>query len=289
MTGNDIGLTNSTKRKPEIDSFPFDCGFFENPIIASLAGAFGIKGEIVPIRLLIAVFRNGYFLNWREENKTEILAHLPGVSAGLFDQILDCLLNWGFFDKSLFLSATVLTSEDIQRRYFEARRSSLKREQPPPYLLVRWEDFFEKNCPEEEKEEEDNNKKKYLNNISSSSAKLPPKGGAGGEQESEGQSESERKFLKTIEECKKSEIWLEAVQKKFRLSREEILHELDDFSLDIRCKGISVSSPKVYFTGWLSRKQEKRLRDENNTTDKFSGRRGTEPTSKRRKGFKGTF
>ena len=89
-------------RKTQLDYFPFDVGFFENEKIACIAGEFGIKGEIVAIRLLCAVYGNGYFLEWNDAYKMKTLRQMPGVSSELFDQILNRLVRWGFFDASLF-------------------------------------------------------------------------------------------------------------------------------------------------------------------------------------------
>ena len=122
-------------RKTGLDYFPFDCGFFSDPKITAIAGEFGLKGEIVAVKLLCAVYQEGYFIRWSEQRKMQFLSLVPGISVGLFDQILDRLLRWGFLDIGLFESAKILTSVGIQRRYFEV----VKRRQIEgdlPYLLV---------------------------------------------------------------------------------------------------------------------------------------------------------
>ena len=121
--------------KPGLDYFPFDVGFFEDEKIACIAGEFGIKGEIVAIKLLCAVYKNGYFIEWSDMVKYKLLLSLPGISAELFDQILNRLVRWGFFDASLFDSVKVLTSAAIQRRYFEIVKRR-KQGADLPYLLV---------------------------------------------------------------------------------------------------------------------------------------------------------
>lgn len=103
--------------KPGLDYFPFDVDFFNDEKIFAIAGEFGLKGEITTIKLLCAVYRNGYYIEWSEMLKFKLLKELPGVSADLLEQILQRLLKWGFFDKHLFESASILTSRGIQRRY----------------------------------------------------------------------------------------------------------------------------------------------------------------------------
>lgn len=121
-------------RKQGLDYFPFDVDFFSDEKVVCIAGEYGLKGEITAIKLLCAIYRNGYFALWNETMKYKLLRELPGVSAELLDNIVSRLVRWGFFDKGLFDSTGVLTSRGIQRRYFEAS----KRRVPNgslPYIL----------------------------------------------------------------------------------------------------------------------------------------------------------
>ena len=118
-----------------LDYFPFDVDFFEDEKTVCIAGEFGIKGEITAVKLLCAVYRNGYFIEWNDKMKMKMLRSLPGVSTELFDQILNRLVRWGFFDKNLFDSVRVLTSHGIQKRFFEAAKRR-KTDEKLPYLLI---------------------------------------------------------------------------------------------------------------------------------------------------------
>lgn len=113
--------------KTGLDYFPLDIDFFDDEKIVAISGEFGIKGEIVAIKLLCAIYRNGYFILWNDLFKFKLLKNLPGVSSELFDSILNRLVLWGFFDKYLFDSMGVLTSVGIQKRYFKIskRRKSV--------------------------------------------------------------------------------------------------------------------------------------------------------------------
>lgn len=88
------------------------------------------------IHLLCAIYRNGYFIVWNDMLKYKLLKELPGISAGLLQQIVEGLVRWGFFDKDLFGSAQILTSRGIQKRYFEAIRRRVPSDSKLPYLLV---------------------------------------------------------------------------------------------------------------------------------------------------------
>ena len=100
--------------KMGLDYFPFDIDFFEDEKIVAISGEFGIKGEIVAIKLLCAIYKNGYFILWNDLMKFKLLKNLPGVSSELLDSIMNRLVLWGFFDKDLFDSMGVLTSAGIQ-------------------------------------------------------------------------------------------------------------------------------------------------------------------------------
>ena len=122
-------------KKTGLDYFPFDVDFFDDEKMVCIAGEFGLKGEITAVKLLCAVYRNGYFILWSDSLKMKILRSLPGISVDLFDQILNRLVRWGFFDKGLFDSVRVLTSRGIQKRFFGAVKRR-KSDDDYPYLLI---------------------------------------------------------------------------------------------------------------------------------------------------------
>lgn len=122
-------------RKNGLDYFPFDVDFFNDEKIVAIAGEFGVKGEIATIKLLCAIYRNGYFLEWNEMLLMKLLHQLPGLSAELISQIVERLVKWGFFDKDLFNSARILTSRGIQKRYFDVVKKRAARDGDLPYVL----------------------------------------------------------------------------------------------------------------------------------------------------------
>ena len=118
-----------------LDYFPLDVDIFEDEKISAISGEFGIKGEITVIKLLCAIYRNGYFILWNDLLKFKLLRNLSGVSSELIESIVNRLVLWEFFDKALFDSVKVLTSRGIQRRYFEAVKRR-KTDDELPYLLI---------------------------------------------------------------------------------------------------------------------------------------------------------
>ncbi len=120
--------------KKSLDSFPLSVHFFSDPRIKAAASAAGIGAEIVAVRLLCAIYSNGYCLQLSDTVKTALLSELPGMTSQAFDDIIASLARHGFFDEALFRSAAILTSHEIQQQYF---RSVHRRKQTAdlPYIL----------------------------------------------------------------------------------------------------------------------------------------------------------
>lgn len=118
-----------------LDYFPLDVDIFDDEKMVAISGEFGIKGEITVIKLLCAIYKNGYFVMWNDLFKFKLARTLPGMSPELIESIVNRLVLWGFFDKALFDSVEVLTSRGIQKRYFEASRRR-KITGDLPYLLI---------------------------------------------------------------------------------------------------------------------------------------------------------
>ena len=118
--------------KDGLDYFPSDVGIFDDEILIGISGDFGTKGELAVIKLLCAVYQKGYFIVWNDLMQAKIAKQLDS-SKDLVNQIVARLVEWQFFDKDLFNSAKVLTSVNIQNRYFEAIK---RRKSPKPTLYV---------------------------------------------------------------------------------------------------------------------------------------------------------
>lgn len=107
--------------KVGLDYFAFDVDFFEDEKIQFVSARFGIKGEIVAIKLLCKIYRNGFYIRFGEDEQL-LFAKRAGenVTPALVNEIVIELVKRGFFDKTLFNSFGILTSNGIQKRYFSA-------------------------------------------------------------------------------------------------------------------------------------------------------------------------
>lgn len=134
--------------KKGLDYFPFNIGFFDDVRMGYVSRSFGVKGDITAVKLLCAVYRNGYFILWDDDSRDQLLGQLPGISESLLGQIVRSLVRWGLFDKGLFDSESVLTSAEIQTTYFTAvRRRAWIKGRKLPYLLIDPEGVFADNNP----------------------------------------------------------------------------------------------------------------------------------------------
>ena len=98
-----------------------DVDIFSDPKIKWITIRFGLKGEGVLLRLLCEIYRNGYHMQFDEE-EAQVVAFSVGA-AGQHCFVMDVvqeLLKRGFFDGSIFKRFKTLTSAGIQKRYIKA-------------------------------------------------------------------------------------------------------------------------------------------------------------------------
>lgn len=229
-------------RKSGLDYFPFDVDFFEDEKIVAIAGEFGIKGEITAIKLLCAIYRNGYFIEWSEMMQMKMLKSLPGVSVELLNSIVTRLVKWGFFDETLFSSTSVLSSRGIQTRYFQAINRRAKTEKPP-YLLVSAcnmstetplnREFMSTETPQSKVKERINKKSTDVDKKCSSSSSI----------------NEEIEILKTDED------WLEHLCMLHSVDKNTLFFKLSEFKsqciADGKLSHQSTQDLKQHFNSWL--------------------------------------
>lgn len=128
--------------KVGIDYFPFDVDFFNDEKIEFTSARFGVKGEVITIRLLCKIYRNGYYTVWNEDESTLLAKRAgDGISHSLVSDVVKELVRRGFFDESLLVRFGILTSKGIQNRYFEATKRYQYVEVNADYLLVNLDKF----------------------------------------------------------------------------------------------------------------------------------------------------
>ena len=125
--------------KEGIDSFLLDCHTNDN--ISEIEAEFGVKGFAVIVRLWQKIYsEKGYYCEWIERSPLLFLSNWfggnSGVTVNLINEIVNRCLENGIFSKQIYEKYSVLTSERIQKQYFDV----VKRREAVPvieeYLLV---------------------------------------------------------------------------------------------------------------------------------------------------------
>lgn len=113
--------------KEGLEYFPLDCDIDQDDKVALIEAQHGIKGFGVVIKLLMKIYKNGYFYEWTEKEQL-LFSKRVNVDINEVNVIINDLIKWNFFSEELFRSKKILTSNGIQKRYLAAvgRRQKVK-------------------------------------------------------------------------------------------------------------------------------------------------------------------
>ena len=122
-------------KKTGLEYFPLDVAAGINDEVELLEAKFGLQGFAIFIKLLQAIYKNGYYINWTEKEQLLFIKRV-NVTETLVNDVITTCLQWKLFDKQLFDEYQILTSHGIQQRFLFAigRRSSAEMEEK--YLLL---------------------------------------------------------------------------------------------------------------------------------------------------------
>lgn len=122
-----------------IPSFLLDCHTNDN--ISEIEAEYGVKGFAVVVRLWQKIYaEKGYYCEWIKRSPLLFLSNWfggnSGVTVGLIKDIVKRCLENGIFDVTMYEKYSILTSERIQKQYFDVVK---RREEIPvkrEYLLT---------------------------------------------------------------------------------------------------------------------------------------------------------
>lgn len=125
--------------KEGIDSFLLDCHTNDN--LSEIEATIGIKGFAVIVRLWQKIYsEKGYYCEWMERSPLLFLANWfggnSGVDVNFIKEVVAAALRVGIFDQHIYERYSVLTSDGIQKRYFEVVRRRTEITVISEYLLV---------------------------------------------------------------------------------------------------------------------------------------------------------
>ena len=125
--------------KKGLDYFSFDVNFFDNDKVALIEAEFGMKGVFILLKLLCKIYSEGYYCEWGEDQcllftSRKLKPSIPDLTAKFTQQVVESLVKRNFFNKDLYEKHSILTSRNIQERYFEVA----KRRQKNDFDTVFW-------------------------------------------------------------------------------------------------------------------------------------------------------
>jgi hypothetical protein len=113
-------------QKDGLDYFPLDTDMdLKDDKIQLLEAKHGIIGFGVLIKLLMKIYSEGYFYTWGEK---ESLLHAKRVNVDInkVNEIVLDSVKWGMFNSEIFDKYKVLTSNGIQKRYWEVAKRRME-------------------------------------------------------------------------------------------------------------------------------------------------------------------
>lgn len=106
-------------QKEGLDYFPLDVDIDQDDKVQLIEAQFGIVGFGIVIKLLMKIYKEGYFYEWTEKEQL-LLSKRINVDINQVNDVINECLRWGLFDKNLYDKCQILTSKGIQKRYMEA-------------------------------------------------------------------------------------------------------------------------------------------------------------------------
>ena len=111
--------------KSGLDYFPLDTCLDDK--FELIEAEFGLTGFGVVVKILQKIYGGeGYYVEFTREVAL-LFAKKIGVGGNAVSEIVSAAIRWGIFDREMFEKYSILTSNGIQKRYFEAvsRRKSI--------------------------------------------------------------------------------------------------------------------------------------------------------------------
>lgn len=168
--------------------FPLDIDTFQDIKIRKLIKRQKGRAFTVYALLLCFIYKSGYYMLWDEELPF-IVSEQTGFEEAYIQEVINCCLSLGLFDKDMFKKHQVLTSKGIQKRYQDICKQCRRTSLITDYNLISSEEKHisseeigissEENPINSEKSTQRKEKKSKEKETKVSSPQSPPGGGGG--------------------------------------------------------------------------------------------------------------
>lgn len=122
-------------QKDGLDYFPLDVDMDQDDKVALIEAQHGITGFAVIVKLLMKIYKNGYFYEWTEKEQL-LFSKRINVDINSINVIINDCVKWDLFDGDMLSTYKILTSKGIQSRYLKATDRRQKVEIDRRYLLL---------------------------------------------------------------------------------------------------------------------------------------------------------
>lgn len=121
--------------KTGLNYFAFDIDFFNDEKIEFVSAKYGVEGELIAVRLLCRIYRNGYYQKW-DDDQCLLFAKRSNIDFETVQNTIQELIKREFFNEKLYKKYGILTSKGVQMRYFESVKRRSKVDVEGRFLLI---------------------------------------------------------------------------------------------------------------------------------------------------------
>jgi len=122
-------------QKEGLDYFSLDVAMDQDDKVVLVEAKHKITGFAVLIKLLMKIYKEGYFYMWTEREQLLFSSRINVDINNVVEVVNDCI-KWGLFNSSLYEKYQILTSCGIQKRYIEATKRRKEITLIHEYLIV---------------------------------------------------------------------------------------------------------------------------------------------------------
>lgn len=120
-----------------LDYFTLDCDIWSSTTFTYIRVRHGSPGICIILRLITEIYRKGYYMKWDEITKFTFLDAMPrDINDAMLETVIEDLFNVEFLNREIYDKHGILTSENIQQRYFSAKEKKVFDLDSMEYLLV---------------------------------------------------------------------------------------------------------------------------------------------------------
>ena len=107
--------------KRGLDYFPIDVDMDDDTAVCVLEGTHGVEGFGIFVKLLMRIYRHGYYLPW-DDRECVVFARRSGADYDTVAAVVRTAFAEGLFHLGMFEKYGIITSSGIQKRYFTATK-----------------------------------------------------------------------------------------------------------------------------------------------------------------------